>query len=83
MTDISFVAFDKLDSEIVQLIEVVTGVRYLPGFKAKPADDLNNALKISGFFFFRVGIIEAQVTLSSMVCSIAKVHKDGLGMADV
>ena len=83
MTDIRLITFDKLDSKLIQLLEVIARVRDLPRLEAQPPHSLQDALEILSLLCLWIGIVVAQVASAVVERGIAKVDEDGFGVADV
>jgi hypothetical protein len=83
VVDVGFASFDELQSPLVELAEVVGGVAEAVPLEAEPADVGLDGIDVLLLFFFRVGVVEAQVGLAAELVGEAEVDADGLGVADV
>ena len=83
MTNICLVSFNQLNGVLIQLVEIVARVGDLPWLIAKPSNDFDDACKISCLLFFGVGVVEAKVCSSAMMCGITKTHKDSFAVTYV
>ena len=75
--------FDQLHREVMQLPEVIGGVRDAAPFKAEPANVLLNRGRVFRVLFFRVGVVKAQRATPAVIARDAEVQADRLGVADV
>ena len=73
----------ELQRPLVELGEVVGGVAEPLPVEAQPADVGHDGIDVLLLFFFRVGVVEAQVGLAAELVGQAEVDADGLGVADV
>src|SRR5690606_4637522 len=65
----------------MQLIEVIRGVANITApFEAQPLDVLLDGVDILLLFLGRVGVIEAQMTLTTRLLRQAEIQADRLGM---
>ena len=83
MTHVCLVSADELHREIIQFLEIVTRVGDSVGFKTKPPNTLQYALKVDAFFCFRIGVVIPQIALAVMMCGIAEVDEDSFAMANM
>src|SRR5690606_40702323 len=68
----------------MQLIEVIRGVANITApFEAQPLDVLLDGVDILLLFLGRVGVIEAQMTLTTGLLRQTEIQADRLGMPDV
>lgn len=68
---------------MVELIEIIAGVRDLPRFVAKPPNCLQDGLEILGFLRLRVRVVVSKVCFATVVSSVTKIDEDSLGMTNV
>jgi hypothetical protein len=83
MAYIRLIPLDKLHSQIIKLIKIVTRVRDFPRLETQPPDDLQYAVKVPFFLRFGVRIVVSQITFPAMMCSISEIDKNGFRMTDV
>ena len=75
--------FDKTDSEVPELLEIVGSIIFISPLEAQPLDVFLNGFYIFYIFFRRVCIIETQVTGSSVSLCDSEVQTNGFCMSDV
>ena len=83
MTHIGLISSNQVHCQLVQLLEVIARIGDLPRLESKPSNDLQYTLEILGFLGLWGRIVISQITMTSVVCSIAKVDKDGFGVTYV
>ena len=83
VVDVGLAGLDELESPLVELGEVVGGVAEALPLEAKPADVGHDGVDVLLLFFFRIGVVEAQVGLAAELVGETEVDADGLGVADV
>ena len=86
--DIGVAGFDQVLGRAVHEVEVVAGlVRFvvarLAPVKAQPLHRFDDAVDVLGVFFFRVGVVKAQVAHAAIVACQAEVDADAFGVANV
>jgi len=80
---ISFSFLDETDGEVPQLLEVVGCIIFISPLESEPLDIFLDGFHIFHVFFGRVGVVETQVTYSTIACGYPKIQANGLGMTDV
>ena len=81
---IGFSGLDQLYGKLVKLLEIIRGVQlFLAPIKTQPVDVFHDAVHVLGFFFHRVGIVEAQVARAPEGRGGFEVDRDGLDVPDV
>lgn len=83
MAYISLISSYQLECKFIELSEIITGIRDAIRLETQPSNRLEYALEISGLFRFRVRVIVSQITMSTMVCRVTKIDKDGLGVSNM
>ena len=82
-TDITFVSFDELHREVIELVEIIAGVGNLPWLIAKPPHRLQDTLKVLAFLCLGIRVVVPKVCLPTMMSCVTKIYEDGFGMTDV
>ena len=83
MADICAITLDEVLCELVEAVEVITGVGLTHRCKAQPCHNLPNGIVVPLLLAFWVGIVKAQDALAAVVLGKSKVDCDGLAVADV
>ena len=83
VVNVGLAVLDQLDRPLVELVEVVGGVVEAVPLEAQPAHVRHDGVDVLLLFFFRVGVVEAQVGLAAELVGQAEVEADGLGVPDV
>ena len=83
LINIGFALFDEANSEVVELLEIVGGIKDLSPFETEPADVALDGLYVFGVLFYRVGIVETQVTNAVVFLSDTEIHADCFDVADM
>ena len=83
LVDVCFSFLDQLDCEIPELLEVVGSVIYIIPVVTQPFDIFFDGVHIFQIFFYRIGIVEAQVANTSIFLCNAEIQADGFGMSDM
>jgi len=83
MADVGAIALDKLLSELVETLKVVTGIGLPHGLEAEPGHNVANSSVVSLLLTGGVCVVETEDTLASVVAREAKVHSNGLAVSDV
>ena len=81
--DIGLALFDKLNSEVVELLEIVGSVVDIAPFEAQPSDVLLDRIYVFHIFFDGVGVVKSEVAYAVVFLCDAKVHADGFHVSDV
>ena len=82
LTDISFAFANQILRPAIQLTKIIRGKLGLTRpIKTKPFNVFDNCLNIFVIFFFRVGIIKAQIAGSAKLLGKAEIQADRFGMA--
>ena len=81
--DIGTTFLNKPYGKVPQLLEIVAGIVDVSPLESEPLDVLLNALDIFCILLLGVGVIEAEVALSTIFLSQAEVNGDGFGMTDM
>ncbi len=68
----------------VQAVKIIGSVvRFAFPFKAHPAYILLDGVNILHVFFYRIGIVEAQIALAAKILGESEIQTDGFGMTDM
>ncbi len=68
----------------VELIEIIRGEAHRSGpLEAQPADVLFDGIDVRLLFFGRVGVVKAQMTLTTQLLCQPEIQTDRLGVADM
>ena len=81
--DISLAGFDKTDSQIVELLEIIGGIEYLAPLESQPSYIAFDGLYVFGVLFGRVRIVETQVTYTIVFLRDTEVHTNSLHMTNM
>ena len=86
LVNIGQASFNQINSCAVHEVKVVAGlvgriVAWLGPVKAQPLDGINDAVDVLYLFFFRVGVVKAQVAHAAVVACQAKVQANAFGVA--
>ena len=83
LVDVCFSFLDQLDGEVPELLEVVGCVVNIIPVVTQPFDVFLDGVHILQIFFYRIGVVEAQVTDASVLLGNAEIHADGFGVSDM
>lgn len=83
MADISLVLLDKLNGELVQLLEVGRRIGDLARGESEPLDNLQDRSEVSLLFSLGVCVIVSQIADAVVGLGESKVDVDGLGVSNV
>ncbi len=86
--DIRVAAVDQVFGHVVELVEVVAGVvqvfdAVLLPAETEPFDRVHDGVDVFLVFFFRIGVVEAQMAAPGVIARQAEIEADRLRMADV
>ena len=80
----SVAGLDQLNSPFVKLVEIVGRVeKTVAPVAAEPAGVFDDGVDIFGFFFGRIGVVEAQIALAAELLGQPEIQVDGFCVADV
>ena len=80
----SVAGLDQLNGPLIELVEIVGRVeKPVAPIAAEPADILDDRVDVLGFFFRRIGVVEAQVAFAAELRGQPEIQVDGFGVADV
>lgn len=75
---------DQLFGKFVQPVEIVgCVVKVATPIEAEPPDRLDDGIDILLIFFFRIGVIETEVTDATVITGKTKVKTNALSMTDM
>ena len=83
LVDVCFSFLDQLDGEVPELLEVVGCVVNIIPVVTQPFDVFFDGVHIFQVFFYRVGIVEAQVANAPIFLGNAEIQADSFGMPDM
>ena len=84
VADVGVALFDELDGPLIELFKVVRGVEQTVfPIETEPANVVDNAVDVFGFFLGRVGVVEAEIALAAEFIGEPEIQADRLGVADV
>ena len=83
LVDICFTFFNKLNSKVPQLLEIVGSIIFVSPLVTQPLDIFLNSFNVFHVFFCRVSVVESQITYATVFLGNTEVHADGLSMSDV
>ena len=82
--DVGFVLSDQVLGKFVQLIEVIGRIlQMLAPIETQPRHAVANRIDIFLRFLFRIGIVETQVTQTTVIMRNTEIQANALGVADV
>ena len=81
--DIGETALDELFGPLVQLLEVVGGVKLFVPMESEPLDVLLDGVHVFGILLGGVGVVVTEVGHAAVLLREAEVQADGLGVAEV
>ena len=82
--DIGMTPIDQLLGKFVQSVEIVgCVVKVVTPIEAEPLDRFDDGIDILLIFFFRIGVIETEVTDATVITGKTEVKANALGMTDM
>ena len=82
--DIGMTPIDQLLGKFVQPVEIVgCVVKIATPIEAEPLDRFDDGIDILLIFFFRIGVIETEVTDATVITGKTEVKANALSMADM
>ena len=83
LVDIRTSLLDEPYGKVPKLLEIVAGIIDVSPLESQPLDIVLDALDIFGILLDGVGVVETEVTLTTVFLGQSEVDGDGFGMSDV
>lgn len=83
MAHVALVPLNELHSQLVQSLEMITGVGDFPRFVPKPTNDIEYAIDIDLFFSLRICVIVTEIAMSLVILSISEIDCDSFRVSNV
>src|SRR5581483_10593567 len=83
IVDVSLAGLDELHSPFVELVEIIGSVVEAVPLEAEPTDVFHDGVNVLRLFFFRIGVVKAQIGVAVKFIRETEVEADRFGVADV